>query len=660
MATLMRCGGSVYRILEPALNLRISNRYVRTVRRRLPTTSSSSSSPEKDSINLKSGVKNEQVGGAEGLDHACSSALESMPEGNLRDGCQRYGDTTKKVSESHREKTTSKRPSPALSSKQMESLQYEKAQPDDKRVLRLMHLARSKKLREQQGKILLEGRHLISEALEAGASPLTVFFSAVERLQELPVNKLTQASLVKVKLEDVRIWTDLDVEVDMIGKKGGVCEEKEGVFVEEGRRRSVCGGKEGGVCGGRKEGRKECLWREEGRKEECLWRKGRSVCGEEGGRKECLWRKEGGGVCGGRKEGMFVEERKECLWRRKEGRKECLWREEGRKEGVFVEGRKEGRSVCGGRKGRSVCGGRKGKVFVEEEGVFVEERKEFCEEGRRKEICEEGRKECLWRKEGVLWRKEEGVFVEERTFVCSCCHDTTGTNFKTVFKRPEASQMRFSEEKCGKPLPLTLICDNLRDPGNLGVTLRCAAAAGCHSVLLSTGCVDVWEPKVLRAALGAHFRLPIIPSLSWSDIQTRLPPNTTVLVADNSTSSETELELAGAPQRAKKTPGEYGWTSSRNISRKTNYVDEDEVGGARQEAGPVLESQPYHTNWTGSHTAIVIGGETHGLSKGALRLAEEMRGRRLLIPMVRRVDSLNAAMAASVLLFEGRRQLSES
>ncbi|KAK3523996.1 hypothetical protein QTP70_017509, partial [Hemibagrus guttatus] len=445
MATLMRCGGSVYRILEPALNLRISNRYVRTVRRRLPTTSSSSSSPEKDSINLKSGVKNEQVGGAEGLDHACSSALESMPEGNLRDGCQRYGDTTKKVSESHREKTTSKRPSPALSSKQMESLQYEKAQPDDKRVLRLMHLARSKKLREQQGKILLEGRHLISEALEAGASPLTVFFSAVERLQELPVNKLTQASLVKVKLEDVRIWTDLDVEVDMIA----------------------------------------------------------------------------------------------------------------------------------------------------------------------------------------------------------------------VFKRPEASQMRFSEEKCGKPLPLTLICDNLRDPGNLGVTLRCAAAAGCHSVLLSTGCVDVWEPKVLRAALGAHFRLPIIPSLSWSDIQTRLPPNTTVLVADNSTSSETELELAGAPQRAKK-PGEYGWTSSRNISRKTNYVDEDEVGGARQEAGPVLESQPYHTNWTGSHTAIVIGGETHGLSKGALRLAEEMRGRRLLIPMVRRVDSLNAAMAASVLLFEGRRQLSES
>lgn len=95
------------------------------------------------------------------------------------------------------------------------------------------------------------------------------------------------------------------------------------------------------------------------------------------------------------------------------------------------------------------------------------------------------------------------------------------------------------------------------------------------------------------------------------------------------------------------------------MSRKACYEDEDEedkVAGSRQ-AGLVLETQPYHMNWTGSHTAIVIGGETHGLSQEALQLAEETRGRRLLIPMVRGVDSLNAAMAASVLLFEGRRQL---
>lgn len=80
-----------------------------------------------------------------------------------------------------------------------------------------MNLARSKKLREQQGKILLEGRRLVCDALDAGVSPLVVFFSTAERLQELPVNKLAHASLVKVKLEDVRIWPDVDAAVDMIG-----------------------------------------------------------------------------------------------------------------------------------------------------------------------------------------------------------------------------------------------------------------------------------------------------------------------------------------------------------------------------------------------------------------------------------------------------------
>lgn len=248
--------------------------------------------------------------------------------------------------------------------------------------------------------------------------------------------------------------------------------------------------------------------------------------------------------------------------------------------------------------------------------------------------------------------------------------------------------MSFSEETRGKALPLTLICDNVRDPGNLGATLRCAAAAGCHSVLLSTGrnsqlglvmtflvnqgknslilsqyslsgCVDAWEPKVLRAGMGAHFRLPIIPSLSWTEIQLHLPHATTVHVADNSTRSMTESEHAHlTPQRHRKA-GDLGWISSRQNSRKEYDEDEDEedeVGGFKQ-TGPVLKTLPYHRSWTGSHTAIVIGGETHGLSQEALQLAEETRGRRLLIPMVRGVDSLNAAMAASVLLFEGRRQL---
>lgn len=142
MATLMRCMRSVCTILEPTLTLRISERYVRTVRRR-PSITSSEEEEETDWINLKSGVKDEQVKGPEGLKRASSpSALESMREENQRNVCQKHEHTTRKVSESHPEKTTSKKASLAcgLSSKppcfsQMEGLRYEKAQPDDKRVL---------------------------------------------------------------------------------------------------------------------------------------------------------------------------------------------------------------------------------------------------------------------------------------------------------------------------------------------------------------------------------------------------------------------------------------------------------------------------------------------------------------------------------------------
>ena len=68
------------------------------------------------------------------------------------------------------------------------------------------------------------------------------------------------------------------------------------------------------------------------------------------------------------------------------------------------------------------------------------------------------------------------------------------------------------------PLPEQLdfvfIPDGVKDPGNLGSMLRTAASAGVDAVLLPEGTVDVYAPKVLRAAMGAHFRVPIqIPPL---------------------------------------------------------------------------------------------------------------------------------------------------
>lgn len=83
---------------------------------------------------------------------------------------------------------------------------------------RLVSVARSRTFREHQGKILLEGRRLICDALDAGANPQVVFFSTVDRLRELPLDKLRRATLVKVKFEEIKIWSDLVAPQGVIGK----------------------------------------------------------------------------------------------------------------------------------------------------------------------------------------------------------------------------------------------------------------------------------------------------------------------------------------------------------------------------------------------------------------------------------------------------------
>jgi TrmH family RNA methyltransferase len=148
------------------------------------------------------------------------------------------------------------------------------------------------------------------------------------------------------------------------------------------------------------------------------------------------------------------------------------------------------------------------------------------------------------------------------------------------------------------PLDFVLVADGVRDPGNLGTILRTAAAAGTQAVLLTPGSVDAWSPKVLRAAMGAHFRLPL-RALGWEalgDLLYGLP----VLLAD-----------AGSGQV---------------------YTQVDLTG-------PL---------------ALLVGGEADGAGSQGQALATG----RLHIPMPGQVESLNAAVAAAILLFEVVRQRS--
>lgn len=141
-----------------------------------------------------------------------------------------------------------------------------------------------------------------------------------------------------------------------------------------------------------------------------------------------------------------------------------------------------------------------------------------------------------------------------------------------------------------------LILDNVRDPGNLGTILRAAGAAGAQAVLLSPGCVDAYNPKVLRSGMGAHFRVALA-ALDWPAI------------ADYCAALDVYLA--------------------------------DSSGDLRYD----------QVDWTAAW-ALVIGSEAHG----AGAQAQQMARARVYIPMHADTESINAAMAASVMLFEAQRQ----
>lgn len=146
-------------------------------------------------------------------------------------------------------------------------------------------------------------------------------------------------------------------------------------------------------------------------------------------------------------------------------------------------------------------------------------------------------------------------------------------------------------------LDFVLIPDQVRDPGNLGTLLRSAAATGVQAVFLPPETTDPFAPKVLRSGMGAHFRLPI-HAMTWEEIeQISRSANLQMYIADMDGASCWETDLR----------------------------------------------QPL---------ALVVGGEAEGVSKDARRLSKG----KISIPMAGNVESLNAGVAGSVLMFEVVRQ----
>lgn len=148
-------------------------------------------------------------------------------------------------------------------------------------------------------------------------------------------------------------------------------------------------------------------------------------------------------------------------------------------------------------------------------------------------------------------------------------------------------------------VPLLLVLEQLQDPGNLGTILRAGEGAGVTGILMDAGTADIYNPKVVRSTMGSLLRVPFayVEDLGETLVMLR----------------KKGIQLFAA-----------------HLQGSRDYDREDYRGA----------------------TAFLIGNEANGLSDRTASEADV----RIRIPMLGRVESLNAAVAASVLMFEAARQ----
>lgn len=155
------------------------------------------------------------------------------------------------------------------------------------------------------------------------------------------------------------------------------------------------------------------------------------------------------------------------------------------------------------------------------------------------------------------------------------------------------------EDMLKRKNPLLMVLEDIQDPGNLGTILRTGEGAGIDGVIASRESADLYNPKTIRSTMGSIYRMPFVYVPSLQETAERLKAE--------------RIRLYAA-----------------DLSGKKWYDGEDYTGGS----------------------AFLIGNEGNGLRPETAALADT----RIRIPMAGRVESLNAAMASGILMYEASRQ----
>lgn len=232
---------------------------------------------------------------------------------------------------------------------------------------------------------------------------------------------------------------------------------------------------------------------------------------------------------------------------------------------------------------------------------------------------------------------------------------TTSPGLLGIFKTPDVN----NNIPVNNALPLTIICDNIRDPGNLGSIMRVATAVGCEKLILMKGCVDLWDPKVLRSAAGTHFQLPILAFPTWDEIPSVITEDSNIFITDSNFGDEflsyySSDILQSSLQIFDINPEEFKSKFSLNDNKEDEIIPKNK-NMMRQFMlkFPII---PYYSiDYTKKKSVIILSGETEGLNFNSYKFLKERNSIRINIPLIKGVDSLNVGVALSIVIFEIKR-----
>ena len=229
------------------------------------------------------------------------------------------------------------------------------------------------------------------------------------------------------------------------------------------------------------------------------------------------------------------------------------------------------------------------KVFIAEGLAFVDEIPPL-----RKVICYVFSKSFASKNNISFYEDKAPVYILKDEIFDSLSDTKTPQGIMAVVE-----EKRYSAEKVIEKGDFFILCEEIKDPGNLGTIIRTADACGASGVFLTKGSVDLYSGKVLRSTMGSIFHLPIIQNTDMENIMSLFKAK--------------GIFTMGAHLQGQKTP--------------------------------------YETDLK-KPLAILIGNETKGLSDKISSLSDSL----VKIPMPGRAESLNAAVAASILMYETLRQ----